>query len=109
MEGIAALANGNQRVTRLANVVLVQLREGGPLAAPAAASVRAAADSLGDALEALAATPSPGDEAARARLLAPHALALDTLELPRGAGHPEWIASNLAHAATEVLGMLAAA
>ncbi len=106
MERFAALANGNQRLTRLANVLLVQLHPGEALVS---ASLPVATSALGGALEALAALTEERDESARTARLAPHALALDTLAFPPETDRSGWIANNLAQAATELRAMLAAA
>ena len=105
VERFAALANGNQRVTRLANLLLVQLRPGEPLGS---ALLPAMTSALGGALESLAALAAEHDEQVRAARFAPHALALDTLAFPPESGRPGWVGHTLAQAATEVRAMMAA-
>lgn len=99
VERLAALANGNQRITRVANVLLLQLRAG----EPAGAAAVAAAEPVAAALEALAETL----EKEGASRLAACALALDTLAAPEPEGRAGRIARNHARAAAEARAMLA--
>lgn len=104
VERLAALANGNQRLTRLANVVLVHLREDGEPSGVA----RAAAGPIRAALEEMAARMESPEGAGRGDgRSAACALALDTLELPAAQGRDGWLARDYAQAAAEARAMLA--
>ncbi len=109
LEAAAALANGNQRLTRALNLMALELGAAGPLDAPALAEFAALADAalaaLAAALAAEAADPAP---LARARA------ALDRLKLPQfedRAAEPRqtWAFAQLARAGTELGAMLVAA
>lgn len=99
------LANGNQRVLRLANLIMVGLREGPGAAAPVQERYFAA---ITAGLDQLANGPGPGFAKAGAGcppILAARRAELDSL--PPAGDAP--VALHLARAATEVRAMLAAA
>jgi uncharacterized membrane protein YccC len=108
VEQVAALANGNQRLTRVLNLLSVHLAPGAVAAGPEVAPFAATA---GEALEALArgiagAAPNPAYEDLRRRL--------DGTSLPGATGARDgpaerrriWIFSQLSRAATELSAML---
>ena len=109
LEAAAALANGNQRLTRALNLMALELGAAGPLEAPALGEFAALADAalaaLAAGLEADSAEPAP---------LAQARAALDRLRLPQledGAAEPRqtWAFAQLARAGTELSAMLLAA
>jgi uncharacterized membrane protein YccC len=107
VEKIAALANGNQRTLRIANLLMVGLHAGPPLNTPAINAHFKAIDRTLTHLIDQAAEPSkvkPFELAARAA-------DLDTLPPAAADGHsPETLVlGHLARAATEVRAMLATA
>ena len=111
IERAAALANGNQRLTRVLNVITLHLEPGARFASPELAEF---ARRAADALEALAAAVEKGDSA-QGRL-EPLREALDAsrqAEQPDAAGGPadqrqSWIVSQLTRAGTELSAMLLA-
>jgi uncharacterized membrane protein YccC len=109
IEQAAALANGNQRLTRVMNLLALHLEPGAPLREPGLAvfshETAAALEAVASAVENPSAGRGPLD-LARA--------ALDQLALPRAAGdpasgRPSWVAGELARATTELAAMLVAA
>lgn len=110
IEQIAALANGNQRLTRALNLLGLHLRPGAALPQP---EISRFAECAAEALESIAAESSPNLQRVRdARL------ALDALRLPShlalvaedapGPPHQNWVFTQLARATTELGAMLLA-
>ncbi|HVW20536.1 MAG TPA: FUSC family protein [Opitutaceae bacterium] len=109
LEEAAALANGNQRLSRVLNLVAVHLSGEGAAAAPEVLRFIASA---ADALESLAAAVE--SRGASAEGLERTRQALDGAQMPdppagAGGGPRKWIDGQLARAATEISAMLLAA
>ncbi|MBC8040097.1 MAG: hypothetical protein H7Y06_06115, partial [Opitutaceae bacterium] len=106
VEKIAALANGNQRTLRIANLLMVGLHAGPPLDTPALNAHFKAIERTLTHLADQAADPSK----VKPYELAARAADLDTLPaVPADTHTPESIViGHLARAATEVRAMLAA-
>lgn len=106
VEKIAALANGNQRTLRIANLLMVGLRAGEPVDTPELEAHFRAIDRTLAHLADHAADPSK----VKPHELAARAADLDTLPpVPADAHTPEAVViGHLARAATEVRAMLAA-
>jgi uncharacterized membrane protein YccC len=111
LEQAGALTNGNQRLTRALNVIVLHLTPSLPLQRPAVAACTAL---VGDALETLARaveseTPAPGG-------LAPLLAALENVALPvppaagndAAAQRDHWVFTQLTRAATELSAMVMA-
>jgi uncharacterized membrane protein YccC len=109
LEQAAALANDNQRLTRVANLLALHLEPGSPVPSPALAPFSAvAAEVLGSTAAAVESPRDGGPALDRARE------ALERLRLPRpGAGGEDprldWVLGQLSRAATELGGVLLAA
>jgi len=109
LEAAAALANGNQRLTRTLNLMALHLGQGSPVTAPVLTQFADRATAALTALE-TALTQPAADRTPLARTRA----ALDGLKLPQlgdGAAAPrqDWALAQIARASTELSAMLYAA
>ena len=110
----AAIANGNQRLTRALTSIVLHLKPGAPLTHPASARFATLAS---DALDALARhVVSPGD--ATAAPLPPLLAALESFQVPASvvtgstapfAQRDQWVFGQMSRAALELSAMLLAA
>ena len=106
----AAIANGNQRLTRAFTTIALHLSPGAPLKQPEAARF---AELAGNALEALAV--SVGQSDAPASTLAPLLAALEDFQAPlpestaAGAQRDHWVFGQMSRTALELSAMLLAA
>jgi len=106
IEEVAALANGNQRLTRAVNLLALHIQPGAPLAP---AELRVFSDRAATALDAL--VSSIENPAADPSRLNRARVALDQLRLPQPAAAAEaprlaWVFGQLASATTELSAML---
>ncbi len=107
IEMAAALANGNQRLMRIANLLALHLDPTAPLPSPGLAEFSKRASASLGAIAAAIEEKNPDPS-----LLAGEGAALDALRLPRPAdGSPRlsWVVSQLQRAGTELGAMLLAA
>ncbi|AHF91489.1 membrane protein [Opitutaceae bacterium TAV5] len=121
VELAAALANGTQRLTRIATLFMMHVRSGSepgafsPAQEQTAQVILRALDALaGEVARGFPGTKNPPGSGHGSspttrppNLLAVHALALDTLQLPPEQTPDGWASASLGRAAAEVRGMIA--